>query len=160
MRWPAMLTLRISTRWITQIKSELAAAGSREIGGILMAEQVEPGEFTVAEITFQRCGGGIARFFRDARHALNALRRFFKRTDHRYTRFNYIGEWHSHPSFSVQPSKQDHASMLELINDSNVGADFLLLLVVRLENDNILEASLTGYQPGRRPKAADLILHA
>ena len=153
-----MLTLRISPRWITELKLELADAGSREIGGILMAEQLEPGEFAVAEMTFQRRGGMLASFVRNARQAWCALRLFFKRTDHCYTRFNYIGEWHSHPSFSVQPSDRDHASMMDLINDPDVGADFLLLLVVRLDCDETLAMSLTGYRPQRHPQVASLIL--
>ena len=47
--------------------------------------------------------------------------------------------------------------MLDLINDSDVRADFLLLLVVRLDHDDTLAASLTGYQPRRRPQVASLL---
>jgi len=155
-----MLTLRISQYWITKLQDELNKAGNIEIGGILMAEQTAPGNFLVVEMTFQRAGGTIVSFMRNAHHALRALKRFFRRTGHRYTQFNYIGEWHSHPSFSVNPSDRDYSSMTELIDDPEVGADFLLLLIVRLNSEGALDATLTGYQPGQPPQIARLITEA
>ena len=103
-----MVAIQIPNRLVDKLQSELATAGSREIGGILMGEQITPGEFRVLEMTFQRHGGKIALFVRNARMALLALQKFFTRTEHRYHRYNYLGEWHSHPSFEARPSSKDH----------------------------------------------------
>ena len=63
-----------------------------------------------------------------------------------YQKFNYLGEWHSHPLFSVQPSNKDHHTMRELISDPKVGANFVVLLIFRLK-DNNLEGSAHTYLP-------------
>jgi hypothetical protein len=54
--------------------------------------------------------------------ALGRLTSFFVRTNPDYRRFNYIGEWHSHPIFELEPSFKDDASMMEILLDPAVGA--------------------------------------
>ena len=100
-----MLRVDLPHEWRMRLLDELIAVGRREIGGILMGEQLAPNHFRVADMTFQRRGGRAARFIRQARRALLALRMFFERTGYRYRRFNYLGEWHSHPMFSPTPSR-------------------------------------------------------
>jgi Prokaryotic homologs of the JAB domain len=51
---------------------------------------------------------------------------------HNFKRFNYLGEWHSHPSFLPEPSATDHKSMREMIEDPKLGANFVVLMVVKL----------------------------
>ena len=70
--------------------------------------------------------------------ALSALARFFRLTGEDYTRFNYLGEWHSHPSFSTTPSEKDVQSMLEIAGDPEVGANFVALVIVRLRADGLV----------------------
>ena len=43
--------------------------------------------------------------------------------------FNYLGEWHFHPSFSVRPSPEDVATMTELVEDERIPISFAVLLV-------------------------------
>ena len=78
---------------------------------------------------------------------MKPLRAFFHATKHEYTRFNYIGEWHSHHSFALTPSPRDRATMLEMITDSDLGARFLILLLVRLADGGELEHAVTVYMP-------------
>jgi hypothetical protein len=112
-----------------------------------MGEQLAPSRFKVTEMTFQRHGGLFARFVRNARLALVALQQFFTRTGHRYACFNYLGEWHSHPSFEPRPSETDHASMIDVACHQNTGANFVLLLIARLGETSQLEGSVTVYLP-------------
>ena len=63
-----------------------------------------------------------------------------------FARFNYLGEWHSHPLFTVQASPQDHATMRGLAMDPKVGANFVVLLVFRLIGSR-LEGSAHTYLP-------------
>ncbi|GGN67268.1 Mov34/MPN/PAD-1 family protein [Oceanobacillus indicireducens] len=93
-----------------QIKQELEEAGGREIGGVLMGEHVNKNTFRISDITVQRRGGTVITFIRDIKESLQKLREFFKRTNHQYKQYNYLGEWHSHPSFSLSPSIQDQKS--------------------------------------------------
>ncbi len=109
-----------------------------------MAEHVGPAEFVVRRLTVQG-GGRFASFVRSARSALTSLTEYFRQSDFDYTRFNYLGEWHSHPSFSVQPSSIDHASMRGIVTDVNVGANFVVLLIFRLAGRKALEGSAHTY---------------
>ena len=142
-----MLTLNLQRDQVEELHRELEIAGRREIGGILMGEQLAPSHFCVTEMTFQRRGGMFARFVRNARLALVALQQFFTRTGHRYKRYNYLGEWHSHPSFEPRPSDTDNVSMIDVACHQNTGANFVLLLITRLAENDQLEASVTVYLP-------------
>ena len=77
---------------------------------------------------------------------VQAIKAYCRSNGNDYTRFNYLGEWHSHPLFSVQPSSKDHATMRELATDRSVGANFLVLLVFRLQGQR-LEGSAHTYLP-------------
>lgn len=142
-----MLTLHLPNEQVAQLCQELRAAGRREIGGIMMGEQLAPNHFKVTDMTFQRHGGMFARFVRDARLALVTLQRFFTRTGHSYQQYNYLGEWHSHPTFEPHPSALDHESMIDVACNQNTGANFVLLMITRLGKAETLEGSVTVYLP-------------
>lgn len=142
-----MLTLELPDDVVQTLVRELENAGHREIGGILMGEQLAPGRFRVTELSVQLHSGWFARFVRSARDALDALQHFFDRNSHQYNCFNYIGEWHSHPSFGLTPSASDQKSMLEIASDPATGANFVVLLIVRLDRTNSLECGVTVYLP-------------
>ena len=153
-----MMTVELPSRWLAKLRDELHRAGKREMGGILMGEQIAPGQFRIMEMTFQRHGGRIALFIRSARSALLALQRFFTHTAHRYARYNYLGEWHSHPSFDARPSPTDHQSMMEVACNPNTGANFVVLMIVRLNESTSIEASLTTYLPSGMAARATLLV--
>lgn len=123
--------LEIAESVKNKLRAALQAAGSREIGGVMMGEQIAPGHFRVVDLSIDSQTGGRAHFVRDAEAHSEALDAFFLRTGHQYARFNYLGEWHSHPRFSVTPSSQDVASMTDLVEGER-GIEFAVLLIVRL----------------------------
>jgi len=129
----------------------LSDAGRREIGGILMGEHVGPDVFRVKDLTIQRKSGTFAAFVRIVSEILAPLRAFFDSTKHDYTKFNYLGEWHSHHSFALRPSTRDHATMCEMVSDPQLGARFVILLLVRLDEHGRLEGAVTVYQPEKLP---------
>ena len=142
-----MLTLNLPAKLSNILCAELEMAGQTEIGGILMGKQLAPDHFEILELTIQRNGGSFATFIRNATSALRSLKIFFKKTEHTYSTFNYLGEWHSHPSFTLNPSQTDHNSMTEMACDVNVGANFIVLLIVKLKNNRTLDSALTIYLP-------------
>src|ERR1035441_5910685 len=93
-----MLTLKMPRELRERLEVELRRAGSRELGGVLMAEHVGMNEFALRDLTIHR-RGSFASFVRRIEEALDRLKSFFKANSNNYRRFNYIGEWHSHPSF-------------------------------------------------------------
>ncbi|HHL3758421.1 TPA: hypothetical protein ACQ7E2_005287, partial [Klebsiella pneumoniae] len=93
-----MLNLILPAEQQAVIMDALSKAGRREIGGVLMGEHIGPNEFIVREMTVHRCGA-FAYFVRRLDEAISGFSKFFNETGHNYQIFNYIGEWHSHPSF-------------------------------------------------------------
>ena len=146
---------------IREIIDELHKAGAREIGGILMGQHLFDGVFQVEEVTVQRTSGSFSRFVRLVQYILTPLNRFFARTDHDYVRHNYIGEWHSHPSFALRPSRRDAETMQALVEDPEVGANFAVLLIVKLQGENSDGDNLGGavyiFQPRRSPYIGQLV---
>lgn len=136
-----------------RLEAALEAAGTREIGGVLMGECLEPSRFRVADVTIQRRGGSFASFMRRLGEALSALARFFRQTGEDYTRFNYLGEWHSHPSFSTTASEKDVQSMLEIAADPEVGANFVALVIVRLPADGLVGSASVYWPDGAHEEA-------
>lgn len=149
------LTLILPPEQAEILLSALNRAGRREVGGILMGEHVGPNEFAVREITVHR-RGTFASFLRRIEDAMGQMRAFFRKTDHDYLRFNYIGEWHSHPSFEPIPSRTDDAAMLQIVQDEEVGANFAMLLIVKLGPNGRLAATAHTYFPSGSRLPANL----
>lgn len=141
-----MLTLILPPEQHELLLAALRKAGRREVGGILMGEHVGPNLFIVREMTVHR-RGAVATFVRRIEDAMGRLRAFFQQTEHDYTRFNYLGEWHSHPSFTPYPSRTDDLSMLQIVQDEEVGANFAVLLIAKLELEGGLIATVHTYLP-------------
>ena len=115
----------------------LGRARRKEIGGQLFGELIAPSNFRVTEITVQARPGSFARFIVDVVQAARDAARFYDRTRHRYTQFNYIGEWHSHPSFELWPSATDLASMQTLVVDPEFRGTFAVLMIVRIHGEAV-----------------------
>jgi integrative and conjugative element protein (TIGR02256 family) len=113
-----------------RMMSCLAKAKRREIGGILMAEQIEPGEFRVVDFSLDCITGSAAHFVRSPEHHRAALDDFFARTGNDYARYNYLGEWHSHPNHAPFPSSTDILSMQDLLDEER-SILFAILLIVK-----------------------------
>lgn len=144
------MELRLPIELAKKLTEALTQAGTQEIGGILMGEHISENVFRVQEITIQRHSGGFASFLRFVQDIIAPLRRFFQTTNHDYTRFNYLGEWHSHPSFVPTPSSTDQQTMHDLVNDEQVGANFAVLLIVKLGAERQLEGTVTVFQPNKK----------
>jgi hypothetical protein len=152
-----MMQLLITPEISLQLVHALGQAGQREIGGILMGEHVGLNTFRVKEITIQRKGGTFAAFIRIVEEILAPLLAFFEANKHDYTRFNYLGEWHSHHSFALVPSERDQTTMYKIVMDPQLGAHFVLLLLVKPNHHGQLEESVTVYQPNKPPFAGSII---
>jgi len=130
------MRLAIPPDQTARLRAALKKAGPREIGGQLFGEQRAPSDFEVTELTTQP-RGTFARFMVDLVQAARDALAFFERTERRYTRFNYIGEWHSHPSFAVQPSTLDVAAMQQLVGDPTFKGNFAVLMITRLDAEQL-----------------------
>jgi len=145
------MQLLLTPQILKRLRRELRRAGEREIGGLLMGEQVRDEVFRVVDLSVQRAGGTEACFIRDPASHKAQLDKFFARTGGDYTRFNYLGEWHSHPSFEAVPSSKDIRTMQSLVCDPAVGVNFLVLMVTRLSVGTAIEVTAMAFTPTASP---------
>lgn len=141
------MRLRLPNDQVGQLTEALRRAGTKEIGGQIFGEQLAASDFRATEFTVQKRRGSFARFFVDLAQAARDAMQFFHKTEHRYLRYNYIGEWHSHPSFTVTPSFTDVQSMIALVTDPRFRGNFAALLVMKLAGDT-LELSAQVFDRG------------
>lgn len=135
------LPINIQQKLIQALKK----AGNYEIGGVLMGEHIAEAEFRIVDLTIQEQFGSVTFFVRLVADIVKPLKEFFKRTGYNYRKFNYLGEWHSHPSFPPVPSQKDIQSMQEIVTDSDTGANFVILLIVQLKGVQEIEATVTTF---------------
>lgn len=127
------MKLVLTSDQVEKIITALKSAGNKEIGGQIFGEQLAISNFRATELTVQSRPGSFAKFVVDLLQAAKDAVRFFDKTKHQYTRYNYIGEWHSHPSFAVQPSGPDILTMLDIVHDQRFVGGFAVLMIVRLD---------------------------
>lgn len=129
--------MTIATAALKEIEGALRIHGRLEIGGMLFGEMAGPNQFLIHEATVaDDVSGTWLSFVRYPGRSLRRLRRFFKKHQFNYRKFNYLGEWHSHPSFSLEPSRRDLGSMSEILRETE-GIQFALLVVARLVSSKV-----------------------
>lgn len=146
-----MATISLPRDQRARFRRCLRRAGNREIGGILMGEQIEADHFRIVDFSIDETSGTPAHFVRSPAHHVEALQRFYQQTGSDFARFNYLGEWHSHPSFPVLPSREDRVSMQRLVEGER-DIDFSALLIVRLRYLFVLEAGAYMFARGAEPR--------
>lgn len=151
-----MLKLTIHPDTVERLASELGRAGRREIGGVLVGEHVGRNTFRIADISVQRDGGDRSCFIRRPEAHKGFMDDFFTRTGEAYERFNYLGEWHSHPSFTTEPSPTDVRQMMEIVTDGPDAPPFAVLMVVRLEQGRVV-CTPCVFNPDGRVELAELV---
>lgn len=142
------MQILLSKEIVQKLIKALQRAGNKESGGILMGEHISDGVYRVKDLTIQSHGGTVISFMRLPMAILSPMQNFFRKTGYDFTRFNYLGEWHSHPSFTPEPSSMDCRTMWEIVEDPSVGANFAVLMIVRLDAMQQLEGTVTVFLPG------------
>lgn len=145
-----MIDVVLNSRCVRKLKRELRAAGQNEIGGVLAAEQVGDGRFLVVDLSVQR-NGTHTHFEREPAQHREFIRRFHERMCHRPERFNYLGEWHSHPAYPATPSDVDFRQMQHLVEDAEQNSSFLALMIIKLGPNGELRGSAYGFRSGFAP---------
>ena len=145
-----MIDVILSARCVRKLKRELKIAGRNEIGGVMAAGQIADGQFVVRDLSVQR-NGTPTSFVRDPLQHRKFMRRFRLLTGNNPERFNYLGEWHSHPSFLALPSPPDLRNMHDEMHDPDQASSFLALLIVRLGKSGKLVGSTHAFRRAFAP---------
>lgn len=150
------MRVSVNTNVALGLRKSLRESDEREIGGMLFAEQLAAGDFNIVDFSVDLNAGSPTFFTRDPAAHQDALEAFFEKTGRDFSRFNYLGEWHSHPNFSVRPSPEDVRTMTNLVKDVQTGISFAVLLIVRLRFHFWLDYSTTCFANGYEPQAIKL----
>ena len=141
-----MMKIRLPKNLAKRWHKALTDAGSKEIGGVIFAEQLIPGDFRIVDFTLQKIWGGTPTSFRrngsDARRQVLELHEAFGNEPNR---FNYFGEWHSHPNAPPIPSLQDELTMRQLLAEQGDAVNFLVLIIAKLIQQNQLGLEPVAY---------------
>ena len=140
--------------WIVSLRK----ARHREIGGVLFGEHVGEADFSLLAATIQTRYGGHASFKRDGGKARRDLKALVNRFGGEPSRFNYLGEWHSHPTALAQPSAVDEITMYRLLRDPDTNVNFLVLLINRLNAEGKLELSARTYLASGQKLPCQLVI--
>lgn len=154
------MKLRIAYKTIDYWVTALMRARLREIGGILFGEHVGDADFRIVEATIQDQGGNDITFRREASKARRDLKTLSRRHGNNPERFNYLGEWHSHPSAPAAPSPTDEITMRELLDDPETTVNFLVLLINRLIDRDTLEISAVAFLASGHKIPCEIILES
>ncbi|TKD13770.1 hypothetical protein FBT96_19055 [Rhodobacter capsulatus] len=150
------LSLTVPRSQLANLQIYLAQGGKREIGGWLVAEQIAPGEFELVGLTVDLETGTRDRFDSLPEPHSKQMDRILLENSGRVGRVDYLGEWHSHPTFPPIPSKIDLTSMMHMVENS--GPSFAALVIVRLMRNASIQATITTFQRGQMPEVGRLII--
>jgi len=145
------MKLLLTQHVINRLKRKLRGR-INEMGGVMVGEHIASDTFRIVDISVQRRGGTFAHFERNPDHHKAFLADFFAKTGNDYKRFNYLGEWHSHPAFEPLPSGKDFATMHDLVEDPQTGVNFAVLIIAKLSGWRNLELSATLFRAGMTPE--------
>lgn len=154
------MRLRIGQKTVDRWQKNLARARRREVGGILFGEHVGNADFRIIEATTQSFGGNPITFRRKGGKARRNLKSLSKRHGDDPSRFNYLGEWHSHPNAPAHPSRVDEVTMYELLRDHESDVHFLVLLINRLNDAGQLELYATAYLASGHKVPCDILIES
>lgn len=149
------LQLNVPQTLVERMRLCLARGGVREIGGWLVAEQISAGHFELVDFTVDFSIGTLDRFQSLPKRHDGQFDNILRMANGRKGRVDYLGEWHSHPTFPPKPSDIDIATMKQMIEGT--GPSFAALLIVRLQNLISIEATVTIFQRNYHPMSGCLI---
>lgn len=130
---------------LSEVTRLAGRADSVETGGILIGRYLKKGRFVrITEVTAMPEDSRFGRaWFQRGRKGLDALLR-----DRWAQGQYYVGEWHSHPGGSAEPSGSDVAAMRKIAGDPLYRCEAPVLLVVGGRPPDSFSISLTVFVSG------------
>jgi len=139
------VTAEFDLSLLSEVTRIAGQAGRFETGGILIGEYFDQGTAVrITEITTMPSDSLFGRsWFKRGRKGLDAiLRDRWKQGQH------YIGEWHSHPGGSPEPSEPDISAMRRIATDPLYQCKSPVLLVVGGNPPGSFSISVTALVSG------------
>jgi [CysO sulfur-carrier protein]-S-L-cysteine hydrolase len=108
-----------------------------ETKGALFAKQIDDDHYEIDEVYLERQIGSIAfvRLYNNQRYK-RFQKQYHAKHDDDFLHHNYIGDWHSHPSFECVPSSFDRMEVEMDLQQSN--ANFLIQVILKVEYNKLV----------------------
>lgn len=128
------INLTISDEASKKMIAALVVSGDLETGGVLIGNKITGNHFQIIDISVSETNthSTFASFIRETKESKLLLQKHFNSA----TGY-YLGEWHSHPNFSLHPSHQDVRTMKKILKDPSYGVSFAFLLIAQLLNGKL-----------------------
>lgn len=118
-----------------KIKKAVKKAGKKEIKGACFAEKIDDNIFEIEDVYISKIGSfSFSNLVVSFKYRMFE-NKYFKKHSNDYEKHNYIGDWHSHPSFELVPSSYDKKEVIDELSKSN--AHFLIQIIVKISNENL-----------------------
>ena len=103
----------------------------------MFAEKTGNEEYKIEDVYFESSVGNFAfvKLYNNKKYK-KFCNEYFKRHMDDYENHNYIGDWHSHPSFSCYPSMFDKEEVIKDLECSN--AKFLIQVILKDDNNKLI----------------------
>lgn len=107
-----------------------------ETKGALFARKISDEMFEVDDVYIEKKVGSFAFVELVNNEKYQVYQNcYHEKSGHDYIHHNYIGDWHSHPSFVLYPSSYDIEEVKKDLKKSN--ARFLVQVIVKIINDKL-----------------------
>lgn len=121
---------------INRMINALKRAGLNETKGACFASKTSDDCYSIEDVFLSKEKGTTVFSNLKINYSYKCFeKRYFKKHKYDYVNHNYIGDWHSHPSFDCLPSNYDKKEAFEELYNSN--ARFLIQLIVKLIDNEI-----------------------
>jgi integrative and conjugative element protein (TIGR02256 family) len=127
-----LLELIVSKELVDRIVNCGAKKYPNEFGGLLMGRYVNDHKTVIIEDTILPKKYKPSRYFFD--RSSDGLREELELRYKAEPRLIYVGEWHTHPDGSAEPSGVDLKAMRELANDKNVLITNPVLMILEIKS--------------------------
>jgi len=122
---------------VDSIFGAVEKAGVCEIKGALYAKYISSNCYEIEDVFISKNAG--TSFFSNLIIGFSYHRfekNYFKKHNNDFKNHNYIGDWHSHPSFECIPSEYDVKEAFDELRNSN--ANFLIQLIVKNDGGKLI----------------------
>lgn len=120
-----------------KIYNQVIKYSPNETKGALFAKKISNELFEIDDIYIEKNVGSFAFVTLINNKKYQKFQKtYHEKNNNDYVRHNYIGDWHSHPSFELNPSSFDIKEVKEDLKASN--AKFLIQIIVKAENENLI----------------------
>lgn len=130
---------------IARVLDLTTASRRHETGGILIGRYEDDGRLAVIEIATDRPRGSIFSAFTFGRGSKDLARRLEE--EWRLGR-HYLGEWHSHPGGSPEPSNRDRDTMMGIAGNAKYDCSAPVLLIMGEDRHKAPDWSVNVFPAG------------